>query len=125
MPSTRRRIGPVGTAVRAAGGLGLIYLAGAVDGTPWDVDWYDPLVGFVVLPAIMLAVVLTARRYAVGPIRFTGPVGIGVNAAVIVALLSSDYTPPAERFSSTAHRCFSPRGWARQVARPPSSRTCS
>lgn len=92
MPSTRRRIGPVGTAVRAAGGLGLIYLAGAVDGTPWDVDWYDPLVGFVVLPAIMLAVVLTARRYAVGPIRFTGPVGIGVNAAVIVALLSSDYT---------------------------------
>jgi|SRR5215203_2373886 len=58
MPNTRRRIGPVGTAVRAAGGLGLIYLAGAVDGTPWDVDSYDPLVGFVVLPAITLAVVV-------------------------------------------------------------------
>jgi hypothetical protein len=92
MPNTPRKIGPVGTAVRAAGGLLLLYLAGAVDGTPWDVSWYDPIVGFVVLPAITLAVVLVARRYAAGPIRFTGPVGTGVNVAVIVALLSSQYT---------------------------------
>ena len=59
-PSTARKIGPVGTAVRTLGGLGLIYLAGAVDGLPWDVDWYDPIAGFVVLPLIMVAVGLGA-----------------------------------------------------------------
>jgi len=42
--------------VRTWGGLGLIYLAGAADGQPWDVDWYDPILGFVVLPVIMVAV---------------------------------------------------------------------
>jgi hypothetical protein len=92
MPSTGRAIGPVGTAVRAVGGLGLIYLAGAVDGLPWDVEWYDPIVGLVVLPAIMIAVGLAARRYARGAVRFTGPVGTAVNLAVIVPLVSADYT---------------------------------
>jgi hypothetical protein len=90
--STARRIGPVGTAVRTLGGLGLIYLAGAVDGLPWDVDWYDPIVGFVVLPVIMVAVGLVARRYASRPIHLTGPLGILLNLAVIVALVSNDYT---------------------------------
>lgn len=92
MFSTGRRIGPVGTAVRAAGGLGIVYLAGAVDGLPWDLNWYDPIVGLVLLPAIMIAVGLAVRRYATGPIRFTGPVGIALNFAVIVALVSSEYT---------------------------------
>jgi hypothetical protein len=91
-PSTARRIGPVGTAVRTLGGLGLIYLAGAVDGLPWDVDWYDPIVGFVVLPLIMVAVGLGARAYTSRPIRLTGPLGIALNLAVIVALVSNDYT---------------------------------
>jgi hypothetical protein len=53
--TTERRIGPVGTSLRVLVGLGVLYLAGAVDGLPWDVDWYDPLVGFVALPAIALA----------------------------------------------------------------------
>jgi hypothetical protein len=92
MSATRRRIGPVGTALRASGGLGLIYLAGAVDGTPWDVDWYDPVVGFLILPLTTVALGLVSRRYAPGPVRLTGPLGIGLNIAVIVALLSSDYT---------------------------------
>jgi hypothetical protein len=78
--------------VRTLGGLGLIYLAGAVDGLPWDVDWYDPIVGFVVLPMIMVAVGLVARRYASRPIHLTGPLGILLNLAVIVALVSNDYT---------------------------------
>jgi hypothetical protein len=43
MPLAVRRIGPVGTVVRILGGLGLIYLAGAAEGLPWDVDWYDPI----------------------------------------------------------------------------------
>jgi hypothetical protein len=87
-----RRIGPVGTVVRTLGGLGLIYLAGAVDGLPWDVDWYDPIVGFVVLPLIMVAVGLGVRRYASRPIRLTGPLGTALNLALIVALVSTDYT---------------------------------
>lgn len=90
--STRRRTGPVGTTLRAAGGLGLIYLAGALEGRPWDVDWYDPIVGIVVLPATMVALGVAARRYASGPIRFTGPVGIALNLAAIVALVANDYT---------------------------------
>ena len=89
---TVRWIGPVGSAVRTLGGLGLIYLAGAADGLPWDVDWYDPIVGFAVLPLIMVAVGLGVRRYASGPIRLTGPLGIALNFAVIVALVSTDYT---------------------------------
>ena len=36
--TTKRRIGPIGTAVRIAGGLGLLYLAGA-DGLSWNVQW--------------------------------------------------------------------------------------
>jgi hypothetical protein len=87
-----RRIGPIGTAVRAFGGLGLIYLAGAADGLPWDVDWYDPIVGFVALPLIMVAVGLGVRRHASRPIRLTGPLGIALNGAVIVVLASSEYT---------------------------------
>ena len=94
MSNPARRIGPVGTAVRAAVGVGLFYLAGAVDGTPWDVSWYDPIVGFLVLPLIMVAVGLGARRYWLRPIRvrLTGPIGIALNAAVILALVSTEYT---------------------------------
>lgn len=90
--SKGRRIGPVGTALRAAGGLGLVYLAGALEGLPWDVDWYDPIVGLVLLPTIMVALGLAARRYASGPIRLTGPVGIALNLAAIVALAANHYT---------------------------------
>jgi hypothetical protein len=89
---TARRIGPVGTAVRTLGGLGLIYLAGAAEGLPWDVDWYDPIAAFVILPVIMIAVGLGIRRHASGPFRLTGPVGIALNLAVIVVLVASEYT---------------------------------
>lgn len=87
-----REIGPVGTALRLIAGLGLLYLAGAIDGGAWDVDWFDPLVGFVVLPALMVGLGLIARRYARSPIHFTGIVGHAVNAAVIAALLAIPYT---------------------------------
>jgi hypothetical protein len=112
----------VGTAVRTLGGLGLIYLAGAVDGLPWDVDWYDPVVGFVVLPLIMIAVGLGVRRYASRPIHLTGPVGIAINLAVIGGWCQMS-TPLGEPFCSTAPPCSSP-AWAGQPgARPRSSRT--
>jgi len=44
-----------------------------------------------VLPAIVLAMGLAARRWAAGPVRFTGPAGIALNLAVIVALVSNPY----------------------------------
>jgi hypothetical protein len=82
-----RRIGPVGTSLRVLVGLGLLYLAGGADGLSWSIEWYDAVVGFVALPAIALAMGLAARRYASGPVRFDGPLGIAINCAVIVALI--------------------------------------
>jgi hypothetical protein len=58
--TTGRRIGPAGTAMRIAGGLALLYLAGA-EGLSWDDHWYEPVIGLAVLPAVMLAVGLVAR----------------------------------------------------------------
>jgi hypothetical protein len=89
--TTGRRIGPLGTAVRIAGGLGLLYLAGA-DGSTWDVHWYEPVIGLAVLPAIMLAVGLVARHHATGPLRLTGGIWTCLNCAVIVALVINPYT---------------------------------
>jgi hypothetical protein len=87
-----REIGPVGTALRMAAGLGLLYLAGAVEGGTWDVDWFDPLIGFVALPGVMVVTGLLARRYASGPIHLTGVLGHVINAVVIVGLLVNPYT---------------------------------
>jgi hypothetical protein len=92
MTSSKRRIGPVGTAVRVLVGLALIYLAGAWGGLDWAVEPHDLLVGFVVLPAISLSLGLVARRYADRPVHFDGPLGTAVNCAVIVALIANEYT---------------------------------
>jgi hypothetical protein len=90
--SKTREIGRVGTALRVVVGLGLLYLAGAVEGGSWDVSWFDPLVGFIALPGVMAALGLAARRYASGPIHFTGVLGHAINAVVIVLLLVNPYT---------------------------------
>jgi hypothetical protein len=86
MTANKRRIGPRGTTLRVVVGLGLLYLAG------WGIEWYDPLVGLIALPAIALAMGLAARRYADAPVRFDGPLGIALNCAVIVALVVNPYT---------------------------------
>jgi hypothetical protein len=83
-----REIGPLGTALRLIVGLGLLYLAGGF----WDLSWSDPVVGFVVLPGVMVAVGLLASRYAQGPVRFTGIAGHLANLVVIVALLVNPVT---------------------------------
>jgi hypothetical protein len=44
---------------------------------------------------------LAARRFAGGPVRFIGPLGLALNTAVIVALVMIDYTRDAAPFSST------------------------
>jgi hypothetical protein len=92
MSTRERRIGPVGTTVRAAGGLGLVYLAGARDGLPWDVDPHDPIVGLVALPAVMVAIGLLAEHRAWAPIRLTGLLGLALNLGMIVALGTLDLT---------------------------------
>jgi hypothetical protein len=56
------------------------------------VSWYDPLVGFLALPGVMVALGLIARRYTNGPIHFTGLLGHVFNAVVIVGLLATPYT---------------------------------
>ena len=91
--TTRRGIGPVGTALRVVTGVGLFYLAvGPGESSGWGVEWYEPVVGFVALPAIALLLGLAARRFAGRPVRFTGPLGVATNLMVIVALVSNPYT---------------------------------
>jgi hypothetical protein len=92
MTHAKRRIGPAGTAVRVIVALGLVYLAGGADGLPWSVEWYDPLLGLVALPALTVLLGLAARRYASRPLRFTGPLGHALNCALIVALVANPYT---------------------------------
>ena len=93
MRTERRGIGPVGTALRAVTGLGLLYLAvGAGGPSDWGIEWYDPVVGFVALPAIAVVLGLAARRLAGHPVRFNGPLGVATNVVVIAALASNPYT---------------------------------
>lgn len=93
MAHTTREIGPIGTTARVLTGLGLLYLAG--DGSlvpPWGIEPQGALTGLVALPAITVALGLAVGRFARGPIRFTGPLGIALNLAVIVALVVNDFT---------------------------------
>src|SRR5919106_3263040 len=87
-----RRIGPIGMASRVLVGVGLLLLAGWSGGLSWELDWYDPLVGLIALPAITLSAGLLASRHAIGPIRFTGPLAICLNCLVIVLLVANPYT---------------------------------
>ena len=91
--TTRRGIGPVGSALRVVTGLGLLYLAvGAGGPSDWGVEWYDPVIGFVALPALAISLGLAARRYAARPVRFDGPVGTALNVVVIVGLVANPFT---------------------------------
>jgi hypothetical protein len=92
--ATVRRIGPVATASRTVVGLALLYLAGGAGGLSWSIEWWDPLVGLVGLPAISVGLGLAARRYADGPVRLMGPLAICINCLVIVVLVVNPYTGP-------------------------------
>ena len=87
-----RRIGPIGTVGRVIAGLGLLYLALTHGGLSWALTWHDAVLGLIAFPAGMVAAGLAARRYAGQAVHFTGPVGLTVNTAVIVALLANRYT---------------------------------
>ena len=100
---TQRRIGPIGTTSRLLAGLALLYLALSDGGRlAWDFRWYEVALGLVVLPALMLGIGLAASRFASGPVRFTGPLSLAVNAALGVALFANQYTAGgAELFIGT------------------------
>ena len=87
-----REIGAIGTATRLLVGLGLLFLVGGASIASWGIEAHDAVIGLLVLPGLMIAVGLGARRYADGPIRFTGSVWIAVNCAVIVALVANGFT---------------------------------
>ena len=90
--TTLRRIGPIGTVSRALAGLALVYLALSDGGRlSWDLRWYEVALGLGVLPAVMLAIGVAASRFADGPVRFTGPLALAVNAALGVALFANEY----------------------------------
>jgi hypothetical protein len=91
MTMKTRRIGPIGTATRLIGAAVLLYLA-FLDGARWGLEWYDLAVGLGVLPAAMIAFGLGARRYASGPVRFTGSAGTTANCLVLIALAVNPYT---------------------------------
>ena len=91
MLTKTRRIGPIGTATRLVAAAGLLYLA-LFDGAGWGLEWYDAAVGLGVLPAAMIAFGLGARRYASGPVRFTGSAGTTANCLVLIALGVNPYT---------------------------------
>jgi hypothetical protein len=87
-----RDIGPIGTTARVLVALALLYVAGGASLSSWGIELEDAIVGLVALPALMVGLGLAARRYARGPIRFMGPLGIAVNLAVIVTLVSNEHT---------------------------------
>lgn len=66
-PATARRIGPWGTAARVVGGAAM--LAGAA---VLGIDAFDALVGLVVFP-LAVSAVLAVRGWDAPPLRFTGP----------------------------------------------------
>ena len=92
MNTPARRIGPIGTVSRLIAGLGLLYLALTHGGLSWALTWQDAVLGLIAFPAVMVAAGLAARRFAGHAVHFTGPVGLAVNTAVIVALLANRYT---------------------------------
>jgi hypothetical protein len=89
MVTRTRQIGPGGTGARVVVGLLLLYIA---SGSTIPFEPEDAVIGLVAVPALMVGVGLVARRYAAGPIQFTGPLGVALNLAVIVALLANDFT---------------------------------
>ena len=64
-------------------------------GLLWGLQLYELLLGLVILPAASVTIGLLARRYAAGPLRFTGPAGTAANLVVIVVLFAVPYTAGA------------------------------
>ena len=95
MTGAKRRLGPIGTSLRALVATGLLYLAGGAHGLAWSVTWYDATVGLAGLPALTILLGLAARHHSPRSIRSTGPLAHTLNCALIVALATNPYTGDA------------------------------
>ena len=86
--SCKQRLGPAGLVARVAVGLLLIYLAFFWN----DVSWLDPLLGFVVLPALATGLLALRARRRPQRLVAVGPLGHVLNCAAIVLLLLNPAT---------------------------------
>ncbi len=88
----RRAIGVIGTLARlGVGGWLLIDVTAAFQ----VAQWYEPVLGLVVFPAILMLGQWLRLRSTVAPLRATGPVSVLVNVAIFLALwLTPEYFPP-------------------------------
>lgn len=102
-----RQIGPLGTAARVVGGIGLLTGAFLI-----GVDLLDAVLGLVVANAVVL-VALAARGRSAPPLRWTGPIGHAANLAIGVAALSlGPVQVPAMLFVGSASLLAAARGMA-------------
>jgi hypothetical protein len=82
-PRAGEQIGPAGTIARV--GVGLTVLALALF---WrDPEWRDALIGLLLAPAAIAAVLWLRSRMRPAPLRATGPIAHVANTAVVVVLL--------------------------------------
>ena len=98
-----RAIGVVGTLARlVVGGWLLVDVAAAFQ---WD-EWYEPVLGLLVFPAILMLGQWLRLRYTSAPLRVTGPIGHLVNAAIFLALYLTPWYFPPLTFTSDAALYF-------------------
>ena len=93
----RRAIGPVGTTLRVAVGLGLLYLgvADESEGLAWGITWWQAVLGLVGLPAALLAAQLIRLRFTQAPLHQTSHTAFCANFAIAAALIIAPPTRPA------------------------------
>ncbi len=81
----RRSIGPIGTVARLATAVGLGVMVASA-----GVGWYEAVLSFVGLPAVVMLIVIVSRRLlrTSAYLNATGPWGTLANLAMIVALFA-------------------------------------
>ena len=99
MPESRRAIGLLGTLARLV--VGGWMLASNIAAFQLD-EWYEPVLGLLIFPAILLLGQWLRLRYTSTPLRATGPVGYLVNAAIFLTLYLTPWYFPPLAFTSDA-----------------------
>jgi hypothetical protein len=95
----RRAIGLLGTLARlGVGGWLLVDVATAFQ----VAEWYEPVLGLVIFPALLMFGQWLRLRYTVAPLRATGPVSVLVNVAIFLALWLTPWYFPPVAFTSDA-----------------------
>ena len=87
----RRAMGPVGAVAR----IGLALFVGIVFYrviSAGELQWYTPVLGLVVFPAMTVLVVITWQRVRQTPIHGNGPLGTVINHAIIFGLIAVPFT---------------------------------